>query len=85
MVARQGFQEAGEPGLRFGHGFEPGTDWDYSNTNYFLLGVVIERASGLGLPEAYRRYVFDPLGMSTSWLVLHEPARAVARRHLPAR
>jgi len=61
---------------RFGHHFDPGDDWDYSNTNYFLLGVVVERASGMTLAEAYRHYVFDPLGMDRSWLVLYEPDRA---------
>lgn len=48
---------------RFGHSFEPGADWSYSNTNYFLLGVVAERASGMSLAMAYRSYLLDPLGL----------------------
>lgn len=60
----------------FGHWFEPGADWSYSSTNYFLLGVVIERATGLALHEAYRTYVFDPLGIEDTWLTWHEPAAA---------
>lgn len=35
--------------------FEPGTQWEYSNTNYVLLGMVIERASA----KSYGNYLFD--------------------------
>lgn len=35
--------------------FVPGTHWEYSNTNYLLLGRVIEVVSG----EPYERYLFD--------------------------
>jgi D-alanyl-D-alanine carboxypeptidase len=61
---------------RFGHWFDPGTDWSYSNTNYYLLGVVIERAGGLSLPDAYGRYLYRPLGLRRTWLTWHEEARA---------
>jgi D-alanyl-D-alanine carboxypeptidase len=57
---------------RFGHWFEPGADWSYSNTNYYLLGVIAERASGVSLPEAYRRYLYKPLQLKSTWLVWHE-------------
>lgn len=57
---------------RFGHWFDPGTDWSYSSTNYYLLGVVIERASGLTLAEAYRLYIYSPLGINRTWLAWHE-------------
>jgi CubicO group peptidase (beta-lactamase class C family) len=35
--------------------FEPGSDWEYSNSNYFLLGLVIEKVSG----QTYERYLQD--------------------------
>lgn len=60
---------------RFGHWFDPKTDWAYSNVNYFLLGVIIERASGMPLPEAYRRFIYEPLGLRRTWLAWHEEAR----------
>lgn len=60
---------------RFGRWFDPGTDWDYSNTNYYLLGVIVERASGVPLIEAYRRYIYEPLGLRRTWLAQHEEAR----------
>ena len=60
---------------RFGRWFEPGTDWDYSSTNYFLLGVIIERVSGTPLPEAYRTHIYEPLGINHTWLPRHEKDR----------
>lgn len=59
---------------RFGSSFEPGTDWAYSNTNYYLLGVVIERVTGLTLAEAYRSFIYEPLGLESTWLSEHEVA-----------
>ena len=46
--------------------FEPGTKWAYSNTNYFLLGQVIEKVSGKSYPEFMRARVFKPLGMTST-------------------
>jgi CubicO group peptidase (beta-lactamase class C family) len=48
--------------------FPPGTEYEYSNSNYNLLAIVAERASGESLPAFTRRRIFEPLGMtSTSW------------------
>ncbi len=47
-------------------GFEPGTKWEYSNTNYFLLGMVIEKASGKSYPDYMNGRVFKPLGMTST-------------------
>ena len=41
--------------------FQPGTKWEYSNSNYLLLGVVIERVSGQPLETFLRKRIFDPL------------------------
>jgi CubicO group peptidase (beta-lactamase class C family) len=43
--------------------FEPGTKWQYSNTNYVIAGVIVERVSGMPLVEFLRQKVFTPLGM----------------------
>jgi CubicO group peptidase (beta-lactamase class C family) len=37
--------------------------WNYSNVNYLLAGLAVERTSGLAYPEAVRRHVTKPLGM----------------------
>lgn len=52
--------------------FEPGTQWYYSNTNYTLLGMVIETAAAMPLAEAYRTYIYEPLGMTSTFLDCYE-------------
>ena len=42
----------------------PGDEWIYSNTNYFLLGVVIKRATKKSLAAFAGENIFKPLGMS---------------------
>jgi CubicO group peptidase (beta-lactamase class C family) len=48
--------------------FEPGTDWSYSNSAYFILGGVVEKAAGKPLAEVFKTRFFTPLGMSHSAL-----------------
>lgn len=52
--------------------FEPGARWSYSNTNYTLLGMVIEAAAAMPLAEAYRTYIYEPLGMESTFLDCYE-------------
>jgi len=44
--------------------FEPGTKWQYSNTNYVIAGVIVEKASGMALLDFLNKRIFDPLGMT---------------------
>lgn len=44
--------------------FEPGTKWAYSNTNYHLLGMIIEKVSGAPYAEYLQREFFTPLGLT---------------------
>ncbi|WP_433833161.1 serine hydrolase domain-containing protein [Actinoplanes sp. CA-015351] len=41
--------------------FEPGTDWWYANTNYILLGLLIERVTGSAYAAEIRRRILRPL------------------------
>lgn len=43
--------------------FEPGEKFLYSNTGFFLLSVIVKRASGKSLRDFARERIFDPLGM----------------------
>lgn len=43
--------------------FDPGTKWQYSNTNYVIAGVIVEKVSGKPLLEFLHERVFSPLGM----------------------
>jgi D-alanyl-D-alanine carboxypeptidase len=46
--------------------FKPGTKWEYSNSNYELLGEVVERASGMRYQQYIRSHVFARAGMTES-------------------
>jgi D-alanyl-D-alanine carboxypeptidase len=43
--------------------FDPGTQFDYSNTNYVLLGLVLEQVTGKPIGELYRRWIIEPPGL----------------------
>ncbi|WP_410657335.1 serine hydrolase domain-containing protein [Amycolatopsis sp. lyj-112] len=44
--------------------FAPGTAWNYSNTNYTLAGLLIEKVTGHSLAEEMKRRILRPLGLS---------------------
>ena len=59
--------------------FLPGDEFLYSNSGYFLLSVIVERASGKTLAQFAEERIFEPLGMSHSHF--HDnAARIVPRR-----
>ncbi len=60
--------------------FEPGTEWRYSNSGYFLLGAIIEAVSGMSYAEFVETRIFGPLGMTGSYYGSTE--RIIPRRAL---
>ncbi|MGW1739351.1 serine hydrolase domain-containing protein [Nocardia sp. NPDC001965] len=44
--------------------FEPGTDWSYSNTNYVLARLLIERVTGSPVAAEMHRLILGPLGLT---------------------
>ncbi|MFJ2865647.1 serine hydrolase domain-containing protein [Kitasatospora sp. NPDC087314] len=44
--------------------FEPGADWNYSNTNYVLAGLLIAKATGRSCAEEMQRLILGPLGLT---------------------
>jgi CubicO group peptidase (beta-lactamase class C family) len=50
--------------------FSPGTDYEYSNTNYVLLAEVVRHVTGRSLAEYLRAHVFLPLHMYDSRIVV---------------
>ena len=59
--------------------FEPGSRFSYSNSGYFLLSVVVKRASGQSLRQYDQANMFGPLGMTDTHF--HDDAtQIVARR-----
>ena len=53
--------------------FEPGAEFLYSNSGFFLLSVIVQRASGESLREFARKRIFQPLGMNhTQYVDRHD-------------
>lgn len=59
--------------------FPTGTKWKYSNTNYALLALIVERVGGKKFSQFMKEEVFAPLGMSAT-LVLDDPETVVPHR-----
>jgi CubicO group peptidase (beta-lactamase class C family) len=45
--------------------FDPGTKWQYSNTNYVIAGAIIEKVSGTTVFDFLQKRVFAPVGMTS--------------------
>ena len=43
--------------------FDPGTQWQYSNTNFVIAGRIVEQVSGMPLIDLLKKRIFLPLGM----------------------
>lgn len=57
--------------------FEPGDQYEYSNTGYVLLASIAEKASGKDFIELAREWIFKPLGMKSSDIRTLEEKAAV--------
>jgi CubicO group peptidase (beta-lactamase class C family) len=47
--------------------FEPGTQWQYSNTNFVIAGRIVEVVSGEYYWDFLSEHIFRPLGMKSAW------------------
>ena len=58
--------------------FEPGTDYEYVNPTYVLLGRLVERKSGLNFTNYVQRNIFNPANMTQTAYIFQEqnPAHA---------
>ena len=56
--------EKHEPTLRFA----PGAQWEYSNTNFVLLGLIVEQATGGPFEDALQSRLLTPLGLADTSL-----------------
>lgn len=61
----------------------PGTHWEYSNTNYQVLGRLIETVGGQPYAAYLQQNVLDPIGMTDSTVAGGAEAAGAAVGHLP--
>jgi D-alanyl-D-alanine carboxypeptidase len=54
--------------------FAPGTAWSYSNTNYILLGLIVEAATGTDLGRQLRHRIFGPLRLRATTFPVTSPS-----------
>ena len=47
--------------------FEPGTQWQYSNTNFVIAGAIVEKVSGEPYFKFLTERIFHPLNMTSVW------------------
>ncbi|KFF26167.1 serine hydrolase [Chryseobacterium vrystaatense] len=60
--------------------FEPGTKFSYTNSGYILLGIIIEKVTGLSYEDAVRKMILNPLKMTHTgfdYLALKSPYKTV--------
>ncbi|GAA3094366.1 serine hydrolase domain-containing protein [Streptomyces rectiviolaceus] len=56
-------EEEVEIAMRHKPDFKPGKGWNYSNTNYILAGMIIEKVTGETYADEIRSRVIEPLGL----------------------
>lgn len=54
--------------------FDPGQGWEYSNTGYIIVGMIIEDVTGSTAAAEIRSRILDPLALSSTYLDGSEPA-----------
>ncbi len=64
--------EISQAGLQF----TPGSQYAYSNSDYFLLGSIIENVIGQSYPDTLNQFVFQPLGLQATYYALPPPNQA---------
>ena len=53
--------------------FEPGDRYQYNNSGYYLLGVFVERLSGMSYPAFLEARLFEPLGLERTHYLSNRP------------
>jgi CubicO group peptidase (beta-lactamase class C family) len=66
-------QEISDSFSRIPFDFKPGAKFLYNNSGYILLGMIIEKLSGLSYADFIQKHIFDPSGMKNSYYLSNEP------------
>ena len=67
-------EELAQVGIANSPAFDPGTEFQYSNTNTILLGLVLERVTGKPIGDLYRDRIIEPLGLQETSFPNTDPA-----------
>ena len=46
--------------------YQPGTNWNYSHSNYVILGLALEKITGMGMTDVLQKKVLGPLGLTNT-------------------
>ena len=65
-------KEALERVLDLPANFEPGEDYEYSNTNYLLITLLIEKVTGAGKFQYIKEEILNPLGLKNTFGSIHD-------------
>ncbi|MEZ5148053.1 MAG: serine hydrolase domain-containing protein [Bacteroidales bacterium] len=52
--------------------FKPGEDYEYSNTNYLLISMLVSKVSGMSTSEYIKEKILDPLELKNTYGSIHE-------------
>ncbi|WP_432087764.1 serine hydrolase domain-containing protein [Streptomyces sp. bgisy095] len=75
-----GYRELVKLSLALPRTTEPGVSYKYSNTNFVVVGMLVEKLTGKPVADAYQRRVFQPLGLRDTSYV--HPDTRIAGRHV---
>jgi len=56
--------------------FTPGSQFSYSNSNYILLGFIVEDITGKPILQLLHEQILDPLNLTNTYFIAYEPAPA---------
>src|SRR5260370_11787146 len=59
--------------------FQPGTQYSYSNSNFFGLGTIIEKLTGQSYAENLNHYIIQPLGLKNTYYSLPPAGQSATR------
>ncbi len=63
--------------------YPPGSQWDYSNANYMILGALVETISGLDFANYIETKILTPIGMTHSFVAYGDDHTTIAVGHQP--
>ncbi|EHL30811.1 hypothetical protein LDG_7174 [Legionella drancourtii LLAP12] len=64
--------------------FMPGKGWHYSNTNYYLLGMIIEKITNQSLPLEFQQRFFKPLNLNNTYYSISSYPISIYKRQVLA-